>query len=291
MREGGARKSMLTCASCSVNDGFDPSMTSGANNPGVNLSMTSMGGPAGNIYDMSPYSSFPSNPTAQQMGHLQSAAHLGGPQSMPFPAGAGSVQSSLTSMPTSGAGNASSQMVKAETDKSQFDPSLFSGEHSFGPFGGIDLSSMDGMNNPFGSMAGGYTMLSDGPNGGPGAQPTPIPGRNNSQQMGSGSGSGGRVTPSGASSSFSANFIGGPSPADSTGSTSAFFAYTPAMMAADAAMGSTQTQGSALGPVGGEGSKKKKEGVSELHLPPSAQSGEAAKTSTTNDFNHGHSKQ
>lgn len=111
-------------------------------------------------------------------------------------------------------------------------------------------------------------MLSD-TNNGQGAQPRPIPGRNVSQQ-----------TPG--SSSFSANFIGGPSPADSVGSHSSFFAYTPAMMAADAAMGN-QMQGSALGPVGGEGSRKKKEGVTDLHLPPSStQSGTEPSSSNSN---------
>jgi len=241
----------------------------------VNLSMTSMAGPTGNIYDMSPYNSFSSSATSQHMGQLQSAAHLGGPQSMPFPAG-NNGNSSMTSMPTGGAEKQSfsgdHQGNQSETNKdNQFDPSLF-GENAFAQFGAIDLSSMEGMNNPFGSMAGGYTMLNESGNnngngGGGGAQPTPIPGRNNSDQMGGGLNG---MTPGG--NSFSANFIGGPSPADSNGSTSAFFAYTPAMMAADAATGNTGG-GSALGPIGGEGSKKKKqEGFSELQLPPQQQS-------------------
>lgn len=255
----------------SVNDSFDSSVSSGLStsipmSSTMNLGMTSMAGSSGNMYDLSPFNSFTPS-TAQHLGPLQSAAHLGGPQSMPFPASS----AGLTSIPTNGGYNNKQQNNafvpnnQNDSTKNKFDPSLL-GENSFAQFGGIDLSSMEGMNgmhNPFGSMAGGYTMLSEG-NGGPGgAQPTPIPGRNNQQMPNSGD----RITPG--SSSFSANFIGGPSPADSTGSSSAFFSYTPAMMAADAAMGNTH--GSALGPIGGEGSKKKK-GVTDLQLPPSAQS-------------------
>lgn len=191
---------------------------------------------------------------------------------MPFPPG----NNSSSNIPPSGMQQSSgynkqppfSPTSQGEGSKStDFDPLLL-GDNSFAQFGGIDLSNMDGMHNPFGSLAGGYTMLSD-TNNGQGAQPRPIPGRNISQQ-----------TPG--SSGFSANFIGGPSPADSIGSHSSFFAYTPAMMAADAAMGS-QMQGSALGPVGGEGSRKKKEGVTDLQLPPSStQSGSELKSSNSN---------
>lgn len=267
----------------SVNDSFDSTVSSGPStsipmSSAMNLAMTSMAGAGSNMYDMSPFNSFNPN-AAQQLGPLQSAAHLGGPQSMPFPASS----TSLTSIPANGGYDDKQQQQtnsfisnnQNNSTKTDFDPSLL-GETSFAQFGGIDLSNMEGMNgmhNPFGSMAGGYTMLSEG-NGGPGgAQPTPIPGRNNSGQM---TNSGDSLRPS--SSSFSANFIGGPSPADSTGSSSAFFAYTPAMMAADAAMGNTH--GSALGPIGGEGSKKKKEGLTDLQLPPSAQSSDS--------YNSGH---
>jgi hypothetical protein len=232
----------------------------------MNLTMTSMAGPSGGTssYDMSPYHSFSNSLSQQQLGPLQSAAHLGGPQSMPFPATGNNASTQLQSsaMQQNSGFNKQppfSPTSQGEASKStDFDPLLL-GDNSFAQFGGIDLSNMDGMHNPFGSLAGGYTMLSEA-NNGQGAQPRPIPGRNVSQQ-----------TPG--SSSFSANFIGGPSPADSTGSHSSFFAYTPAMMAADTAMGN-QMQGSALGPVGGEGSRKKKEGVTDLQLPPpSAQSG------------------
>ncbi|UZJ53009.1 hypothetical protein CBS101457_002329 [Exobasidium rhododendri] len=290
----------------SVNDSFDSSMTSGS----VNLNMTSITGPSGNLYDMSPYSSYPSSATSQHFGHgpLQSAAHLGGPQSMPFPAGGDNGTSSMMSLSSGDMGhhafsnaqqgnqahqinnqsnnnsaNSSSNSNSNHSSNSnsnnnnnnnnnknnsnkmnQFDPSLFGGEQSFAHFGAIDLSNMEGMNNPFGSsMAGGYTMLNEGLNGS-GAQPTPIPGRGSMQLSATDSRNGTVATPG---NSFSANFIGGPSPANSSGSTSAFFAYTPAMMAADAASGGMG--GSALGPVGGEGSKKKKqEGFSELQLPP-----------------------
>lgn len=235
--------------------------------------MTSMAGPSGSMYDMSPYNSFTSS-LAQQLGPLQSAAHLGGPQSMPFPA-TGSSNLTSGNLPSSMGQQNNSNYTKqssfspsmpSDANKSNdFDPLLL-GDNSFAQFGGIDLSTMDGMHNPFGSLAGGYTMLSDA-NTGQGAQPRPIPGRNESQQ------------PS-ASGSFGANFIGGPSPADSTGSNSSFFAYTPAMMAADAAMGGTM-QGSALGPVGGEGSRKKKEGVTDLQLPPPSSAQSAVPTSSS----------
>jgi hypothetical protein len=266
----------------SVNDSFDSTVGGGLSSSGslstpMNLAMTSMAGPSGGMYDMSPYNSFTTS-LAQQLGPLQSAAHLGGPQSMPFPATGNSVNSG--NLPTSMAQQSNSNYTKqssfsptmqGDANKSNdFDPLLL-GDNSFAQFGGIDLSTMDGMHNPFGSLAGGYTMLSD-TNNGQGAQPRPIPGRHESQQ------------PS-ASGSFGANFIGGPSPADSTGSNSSFFAYTPAMMAADAAMGGTM-QGSALGPVGGEGSRKKKEGVTDLQLPPPSSAQSAGPSSSSSNPNN-----
>lgn len=287
----------------SVNDSFDAaSMSSGGGGGGggadgssnaslpMNLGMTSIPGTSGSsntnstsIYDISPYNSFSTSAAARHLGPLQSAAHLGGPQSMPFPAGGnpgnGSNNNNLSFSPRQYTKEGMPQ--QGDAARAPFDTASFLGDPSFAQFGGMDLSSLEGMNNPFGSMAGGYTMLSEANNNGNGgnfnnmnasAQPTPIPGRNTQMNPGM-SGSNSTMNQlSGSNSSFSANFIGGPSPADSTGSTSAFFAYTPAMMAADTAMGSTNNQGSALGPIGGEGSRKKKEAaVSDFQLPPSAQ--------------------
>lgn len=222
----------------------------------TSLGMTAMANPANNLYSISPYNAFSTSATAQHLGTMATPAHLGGPQSMPFPA---------TSNAQSNSTNSWNQNMTGMTSNA-INPSLasFASDPTFGAFAGMDLSSMDGLNNPFGSMAGGYTML-----GGDNqqqqqqqqqqssAQPTPIPGRNGAQGSNGGSGSGGRGTPS--ASSFNATFYSGPSPADSTGSTSAFFAYTPAMQAADAAQGGNGASGSALGPVGGEGSKKKRD--------------------------------
>lgn len=243
----------------SVNDNFDASASTSNPISTNSMSIPSMNPNASSLYDVSPYNSFSQNATSQQFGGLSSAAHMGGPQSMPFPASSSGVgDGSLTSSaPSAFAPSANDSLGNYGED-----PTLG------GAFAGLDLSNIEGLHNPFGSMAGGYTMLADG--NASGAQPPQFPPRNGTQ---SGSGSGGRSTPN--VNSFNASFMGGPSPADSTGSTSAFFAYTPAMHAADAAVGNTQ--GSALGPVGGEGSKKKRDASGsvslggDFHLPPSEQ--------------------
>lgn len=252
----------------SVNDTYgnpgDPGSINGNMMPSASsLAMTSMSTPAGNLYSISPYNAFSTSATAQHFGPMATAAHMGGPQSMPFPHNAGMP-------PSSGARQDSGMNATSNAPMAGF-----TSDPTFGAFAGLDLSSIDGLNNPFGSMAGGYTMLADNNQNTSGAQPTPIPGRNGAHGANGGSGSGGRGTPS--ASSFNAAFYSGPSPADSTGSTSAFFAYTPAMQAADAAMGTAQ--GSALGPVGGEGSKKKRDASTSMpggdfQLPPAAGGGD-----------------
>lgn len=232
----------------------------------TSLGMTAMANPANNLYSISPYNAFSTSATAQHLGTTAMPAHLGGPQSMPFPA---------TSNAQSNSTNSWQQNITGMTSNAM-NPSLanYASDPTFGAFAGLDLSNMDGLNNPFGSMAGGYTMLGDNQQQQQaGAQPTPIPGRNGAQGSNGGSGSGGRGTPS--ASSFNAAFYSGPSPADSTGSTSAFFAYTPAMQAADAAQGGNGAGSSALGPVGGEGSKKKRDTSTSVSngdfaLPPAA---------------------
>lgn len=305
----------------SVNDGFDPSLGIPATSSSSAASLSMAPGASGiqSIYDLS-FTSL-GGPSSQPLGAAQSVAHLGGPQSMPFPptannfastsgngsggpSSASNASSSSSSgdasaggggggqqpnyyqhfVPTSGAGGgAGSYAFNNEPFAGYQDPFGSGGQHNSssnaqmnaggggnggggrgdGGSGGLDLSSMP---NPFGSgLAGGYTMLDQ-------ALPTNIPGRSQGSQGGGqsgrsgqqgqnresgggsagGSGSGGRGTPSaGLSSSLT-----GASPADST---SAFFAYTPAMMAADAAAAAGGGSESALGPVGGEGSRKKRE--------------------------------
>jgi hypothetical protein len=241
----------------------------------TSLGMASMAAPAGDLYSISPYNAFSTSAAAQHFGNIATAAHMGGPQSMPFPASNMQLNSTTGGLP---AGMNANAQNSANNGTGFNDPTLsnFVGDPTFGAFAGLDLSSIDGLNNPFGSMAGGYTMLGEGQTAGSsGAQPTAIPGRTGGNHNGD-TGSGDRGTPS--ASSFNAAFFSGPSPADSTGSTSAFFAYTPAMQAADLGSGGG---GSALGPVGGEGSRRKQDASSgqssnDFALPPTDQQNDGA---------------
>ncbi|KAN0059990.1 hypothetical protein ACQY0O_007963 [Thecaphora frezii] len=225
--------------------------------------------------------------TPQPLGAPQSMAHLGGPQSMPFPA---STQNPLAGLADFG-----------QLDGAAY-AALFEGFPGLINSGGSDLgvsgAQQLGMGSPFefqntphpfgGSIPGAYTLLqsqnqsSNGTNGsggygnlgagssygGPGqAQGS---GQGGGGQAASG-GSGGQVASTGndlnaASSPFpGSGGIEMPSPADST-----WFSYTPLVEPTHQAPGQTT---SALGQLGGEGSKKRRasEGlkdIGEFQLPP-----------------------
>ncbi|SPO37240.1 uncharacterized protein PSFLO_02712 [Pseudozyma flocculosa] len=237
----------------------------------------------------------------QPLGAAQSVAHLGGPQSMPFPASSSNQQSGMGDF-----GPLDSADYSALFEGFAGLVSSNGGDLGLGGQQGMGMGSPFDFQNaphPFGgSIPGAYTLLQNqssnnsgsatgGGNGstsslgqfaGFGAGSpygsfggTPMPGQPGGGSGASGSGTSGQ-TPSApsdfgtttSSSPFTSGGGGGiemPSPADST-----WFSYTPLVEPTNQAPGQNT---SALGQLGGEGSKKRRasEGlkdIGELQLPP-----------------------
>ncbi|PWN51511.1 hypothetical protein IE53DRAFT_313814 [Violaceomyces palustris] len=238
-----------------------------------------------------------SDTSSQPFGAPQSVAHLGGPQSMPFPA------NNNTNIQQSNANNGMLGM-----NNFAFTPNystLFDSLSSFGQGGmgaglgndtsgldmGLPFNLEDGMPHPFGgSIPGAYTLLQggqqdsslqdgNGPNDyqyqrqdGSRFYGNAI-GNNQSQGLNSRSDSDLSNFYGQAQSNDPSSLAGGPSPADSTGS--AFFNYTPLVQASGQIGGAAGVgmAGSALGQLGGEGSKKRRASealkeIGDFHLPP-----------------------